>query len=151
MNTAARLRGALRIRAGKSRLEMARALGLNPAWYDDLEQNDGELASTLTLFQTMQLASLLGVHLRDLFETGPPTTSPIALVDLPQRIRAHVARSGMSIEALEDVIGWNVQDFLEAPVQVAAELPIAFLIAIAKQLGIDWLSLAPEDDTKESR
>lgn len=129
---------------------MAQSLGLNPAWYDDLEQNEGELASTLTLFQTMQLASLLGVRMRDLFEAGPPTTSSITLVDLPERIRAHASGSGISIETLEDEIGWNVQDFLDSPVPVVAELPIAFLMAIAEQLGIDWLSLAPENDADAS-
>jgi transcriptional regulator with XRE-family HTH domain len=149
VTTAARLR-ALRIRAGKSRLEVAQSIGLNPAWYNDLEQNEGELAATLTLFQAMQLASLLGVQIRDLFEAAPAATSPITLVDLPQRIRMHAAAMGIGIERLESVIGWSLQDFMDSPVQVTAELPIAFLIAVAGELGIDWLSLAPETSTRKT-
>jgi transcriptional regulator with XRE-family HTH domain len=149
MNIATRLR-ALRIRAGKSRLEMAQSLGIDPAWYEDLEQKDGELTATLTLFQATQLASLLGVRLRELFDAQSSAPSPISLVDLSSRIRSDAAHSRVSIEALEAALGWDLRDFLESPVQVAAELPVAFLMAIAAHLRIDWLSLTPEDDAGES-
>lgn len=145
METADRIR-ALRIRAGKSRLEMAQSLGLNSAWYDDLEQREGELAATLNVFQAMQLASLLGVRLHELFDAGAPAHPRIPLIDLPERILAHATGAGISVEQLEREVGWDLRDFLDAPVQVAAELPLAFLMAIASPLGIDWLSLAPEDD-----
>jgi DNA-binding XRE family transcriptional regulator len=62
---AARLR-AIRVRAGKSQAEIAQRLGLNEAWYADLEQRDGELAASLTLFKAMELASLFGVTLHEL-------------------------------------------------------------------------------------
>jgi transcriptional regulator with XRE-family HTH domain len=39
MVTAARIRG-LRIRAGKPQAEMSQLLGLNLAWYSDLEKRD---------------------------------------------------------------------------------------------------------------
>lgn len=149
MNITTRLR-ALRIRAGKSRVEMAHSLGIDPAWYEDLEHKDGELAATLTLFQATQLASLLGVRLRELFDAPSCAPTPISLVDLPGRIRSHAAHTRVSIEALEAALGWDLRDFLESPVQVAAELPIAFLMAIAAHLGIDWLSLTPEDDAGDS-
>lgn len=149
MNIPTRLR-ALRIRAGKSRLEMVQRLGIDPAWYEDLEQKDGELAATLTLFQATQLASLLGVRLRELFDAQSCAPPPMSLVDLPGRIRSHAAQTRMSIEALESRIGWGLQDFLDSPVTVAAELPVAFLMSIAGELGFDWLSLAPEDGSGES-
>ncbi len=129
---------------------MAQRLGIDPAWYEDLERKDGELAATLTLFQATQLASLLGVRLREVFDAQSCPPSPISLIDLPGLIRSHAAHTHISIETLEAALGWDLRDFLESPVQVAAELPVAFLMAIAAHLRIDWLSLTPEDDAGES-
>ena len=120
------------------------SLGLNAAWYDDLEQHDGELVSSLTLFQAMQLASLLGVKLHDFFEGGSPPNQRIALVELPERIKEHLAREGISVEQLEEKVGWELRGFLESPVQTAAEFPIAFFQSLAHNLGLDWLSFVPE-------
>jgi transcriptional regulator with XRE-family HTH domain len=136
----------LRIRAGKSKAQVADRLGLNAAWYDDLEQNDDELASTLTLFQAMDLASVLGVTLRELVNEDAAGEEPIPLMELPERVRDHIARAGTSVEALEAQVGWSLDDFLASPVTLAAEVPVAFLQALAEQLAIDWLRLVPADE-----
>ncbi len=134
-----------RIRAGKSRAEVAAHLALNPAWYDDLEQRDGELAATLTLFQGVALAELFGLRLADLFgETAPPGER-VALPDLPERIRAHVAATGISLDRFERQLGRELEPFMEAPLQLATELPIAFFQALAGALGVHWLLLVPDD------
>jgi hypothetical protein len=52
----------------------------------------------------------------------------------------------MTIEQFEDSVGWELHDFLKSPVRLAAELPIAFLQAIAAALGISWLSLVPDEE-----
>jgi transcriptional regulator with XRE-family HTH domain len=132
-----------RVRAGKSSSEVARQVGINDAWYQDLERRDEELASTLTLFQAIELASALGARLHDLVgEEGVTETVP--LMDLPSLVRAHLKRSGMPMEEFEGQVGWGLGEFMQSPLKVAAESPIAFLQAIAGQLGIDWLSLVPE-------
>lgn len=144
MQTAASLRTA-RIRAGKSRAEVAAHLALNPAWYDDLERRDGELAATLTLFQGVALAELFGLRLADLFGETVPAGERVALPDLPERIRAHVAATGVSLDQFEQRLGWELAPFMEAPVQLATELPIAFFQALAGKLGLHWLLLVPDD------
>ncbi len=136
-----------RIRAGKSRSEAAAHLALNPAWYDDLEQRDGELAATLTLFQGVALAELFGLRLAELFGETVPIGERVALPDLPERIRTHVAAAGISMELLEQQLGWELGPFLEAPVQLATELPIAFFQTLAVALGLHWLLLVPDDAT----
>jgi transcriptional regulator with XRE-family HTH domain len=146
MGTAAQIR-AFRIRAGKTRAEMAKSLGLNEAWYGDLEQRDEELASTLTLFQAIELASALGVRLRDLVPGSPAPGELIGLMELPDVIRARISRDGISIEQLEARIGWDLEEFLDSPLQVATELPIVFLQAIATHLDISWLAFVPEEDS----
>ena len=145
MGTAAQIR-ALRIRAGRSKAEMVERLGLNAAWYEDLEAKDDELPSTLTLFQGMELASLLGVRLDELFSAGGAPAAHIALVELPERIRAHMAREGLSIEEFEERAGWAVSEFLDAPLQAAATLPILFFQSLASVLGIDWHLLIPDSE-----
>lgn len=144
MQTSANIRNA-RIRAGKSRAEVAAHLVLNPAWYDDLEQRDGELAATLTLFQGVALAEFLGLRLADLFGETVPTGERIALPDLPERIRTHIAAKGMSLDKFEEQLGWELAPFMEAPVQLATELPIAFFQALAGALDMHWLLLVPDD------
>lgn len=145
MGTAARIRG-LRIRAGKSPAEMTQLLGLNMAWYADLERHDDELVSTLTLFQAVHLASIFGVRLHELLDEIPVPEQRIALMELPDRIVAQTKREGITVEQFEDNVGWELRDFLKSPVQIATELPILFLQAIAAALGINWLSLVPDDD-----
>ena len=144
MGTAAQIRNH-RVRAGKSSSEVAAHLGLNQAWYEDLEHHDDELASTLTLFQAIELASVLGVRLRDLWTEKAPPGESIALVDVPARIQEHVARNGISLEQFEEQVGWELRNFLESPIKVAAESPIMFLQTIAEPLGINWLSFVPDE------
>jgi transcriptional regulator with XRE-family HTH domain len=146
VGTAAQIR-AFRVRAGKTKLQMVERLGLNAAWYEDLERNDDELASTLTLFQAIDLAAALGVGLGDLVPGSPAPAEAIPLMELPDLIRARMSRDGLSIEQLEDKIGWELKQFLDSPLQGATELPIVFLQAIAAHLGINWLALVPEEDT----
>jgi transcriptional regulator with XRE-family HTH domain len=145
MGTAAQIRHH-RVRAGKSRREVAAHLGLNDAWYGDLEKRDGELEETLTLFQAMELASFLGVHLRDLAGNSDSPRDSVSLLDLPALIEAHMAREAVTLEQFEEEVGWELGDFLKSPLRATAELPILFLQAVTAPLGIGWLSLVPDDD-----
>jgi transcriptional regulator with XRE-family HTH domain len=144
MGIAARIR-AFRVRAGKSQAAVAKSLDLNMAWYADLETRDDELASTLTLFKALELASIFGAPLHELLGEAPFLDDPIALMDLPQRIIAHAGRTGTSIEHLEKRLGWELRQFLASPVQAAAEMPIAFFQAVAAELGINWQALVPHE------
>lgn len=145
MGTAARIRN-YRVRAGKSAREVARHVGINDAWYGDLEHDDEQLTSSLTLFQAIELASALGVRLHMLLgEDAPPADAGRSLTDLPALIDAHLARNGLSIEKFERTVGWALRDFIDSPLQAAAETPISFLQALTAALGIDWLALVPDD------
>jgi hypothetical protein len=144
VGTAAQIR-AFRVRAGKTKAELVERLGLNAAWYEDLEQHDDELACTLTLFQAMELASAVGVSLRDLVPGSPAPGELIPLMELPARIRDRISRDGVSIEQFEDRVGCELKQFLDSPLQLAAELPLAALQAIATHLDINWLALVPDE------
>jgi hypothetical protein len=141
---AARLRSQ-RIRAGKSLSEVAEQLRLNPAWLQDLERRDEELAATLTLFQAMELAALLGTDLRTLAGSEAPSGPPVAIIELPERIRAFLRCQRLTVAEFEARVGWEVAPFLKAPLQEVSELPLEFLQAVAAQIGIDWLILVPDE------
>ena len=142
MGTAARIRNC-RVRAGKSAREVAQQLGINDAWYDDLEQRDDELTSTLTLFQAIELASVLGVPLHELLGAEPSSDVSISLADLTASINEYVARNAISVDDFQDQVGWELRDFIQSPLKVAAESPITFIQALAERLGFDWLALVP--------
>ena len=144
MGTAAQIRNC-RVRAGKSAREVAQHLGINDAWYDDLEQHDDELTSTLTLFQAIELASMLGVPLHKLLGAEPSSDVSISLVDLPTLINEYVARNGISVDDFQDQVGWELHDFIQSPLKVAAESPIMFIRSLAEHLGLDWLALVPDE------
>lgn len=144
MGPAARLR-ALRIRAGLSRSDVARQLGINDAWYADLESSDGELASTLSLFKALELAALLRVPLHEVMGESAVAGERFALPDLPQLIRAHVRQRRISLAELQARVGPELRAVLDSPIQAAGDLPIGFFQALAAQLGINWLALAPEE------
>jgi len=140
MGIAANIR-AFRIRAGKSPAEMAQELGLNEAWYGDLEQKDGELSSTLSLFQAMELAAALGVQLHEVLGEDIRAVEPIAILSLPERINAYLQHEGMTRQEFEDAVDWELEEFMGSPLKVAAELPLAFLQSLAAALDMNWLSL----------
>jgi len=145
MGTAAQVRS-FRVRAGKSRTDVAQHLGINAAWYDDIELHDDELVSTLTLFQAMSLAAFLGVTLRELLGAGCCLPGQaIALLTLPDRIRVHAAGQSLSLDQLADQVGWALDEFMASPLKGAAELPLIFLQALAGPLGINWVCLIPPE------
>lgn len=144
MGIAATLRSH-RIRAGKSQDDVAKELRLNPAWVQDLERRDDELAATLSLFQAMELAAAVGTDLRTLFADATPAEAHVSIIELPGLARALLAREGVTVEQLSDELGWDVAPLLEAPLQAATELPLAFLQEVTARMGIPWLALIAED------
>jgi transcriptional regulator with XRE-family HTH domain len=136
---------AYRVRAGKSAQQVASDLGINEAWYQDLETYDDELASTLTLFQAKHLAGLLNVQLSELLVENEHSSRKAGLLDLPSIIRKHIEVEQLSIEEFEHLVGWELKEFLDSPVASAAEMPIAFLRDLSNHLDVSLPSLLVED------
>ena len=132
---------------GKSAQEVAADLGINDAWYADLERYDDELASTLTLFQAKHLATLVSAPLSDLLIENEHCARRVSLLDLPALIRTYIEAEQLSLEEFEDLIGWEVERFLESPVASAAEMPIAFLRDLSNHLDVSLLALLVDERT----
>ena len=50
---------------------------------------------------------------------------------------------GISQEALEDDIGWALNDFLESEAKALSEYGVEFLKALCERLGVGWTEALP--------
>jgi transcriptional regulator with XRE-family HTH domain len=129
--------GALRLESGRSELELANELGLTVDGYCDLEQQDSELESVLSIAQALKLAQLLGTNLLGLLgEAEQPLKVPIARVR--SALAAHLGSSAEAKEALEDEIDWDVGPFLEGSGEWTSVYTIEFIKKLAMAIEVDW-------------
>ena len=143
--TADRIRE-LRLKSGRTESELADALGLTPAAYANLEQDDSEFESTLSISQALRLAGLLGTRLVELVGEGgaapaaaPTPAAPIGMVRAA--LAAQLARSPDSREILEDAIDWDLGPFLEEARDWPTVYTLDFLRRLAALVDLDWRSL----------
>jgi transcriptional regulator with XRE-family HTH domain len=142
MNTAKQIRER-RAELSLSAVTLAEALGISVEAYDDLEQHQDELATSVTLEQATRLATRLGTPLLELLtEHKPPWATP-SPIQVAARIATHLAGTGRSLESLEEVAGWELQGFLAQPLLVARGQPIMFFQDLAKALQAAPFSLIP--------
>jgi transcriptional regulator with XRE-family HTH domain len=129
--------GALRLESGRSELELARELGLTVDGYCDLEQQDSELESVLSIAQASKLAQLLGTNVLGLLgETEQPLKVPIARVR--SALAAHLGSSAEAKEAMEDQIDWDLGPFLEGRDEWLTVYTIEFIKKLAIAIEVDW-------------
>jgi transcriptional regulator with XRE-family HTH domain len=142
MNTAQRIREN-RIRLALTEAGLAEELGLTIAAYGDLETHQDELATCVTLEQATKLSLLLHVPLLELLsEHKPPEALPLP-TEVANVVSAHINASGVSVESLEESIGWELRAFLEEPSRIAPSLPVMFFQALAGAIHALPLSLIP--------
>jgi DNA-binding XRE family transcriptional regulator len=139
---AERIKG-LRERTGKSSNEIAAIAGLGEMEYFDLESHDDELVTVPSLAKIRRLAEALGVPTSTLFCDDPNSvhghTSYAELVSL---VMARLA-AGISREALEEEIGWDLDAFLESEQRALSEYGVEFLQALCPCVGAEWMAALP--------
>jgi transcriptional regulator with XRE-family HTH domain len=129
--------GALRLESGRSEIELARELGLTVDGYCDLEQQDSELESVLSIAQALKLAKLLGTNVLGLMGEADPTLKvPVSRVR--SALAAHLGSSAESKEALEDQIDWGLGPFLEGSDEWMSVYTIEFIKKLALAIEVEW-------------
>jgi transcriptional regulator with XRE-family HTH domain len=129
--------GALRLEAGRSELDLAIELGLTLHGYCNLERDDSEIESILSIAQVRKLAKLLGTDVLGLLgEAEQPTKVPIARVR--SALAAHLGNSAEAREALEDMIDWDLGPFLEGSDEWISVYTIGFIKKLAIAIEVDW-------------
>lgn len=141
MGIADRIR-ALRLESGRSELELANELGLTVDGYCDLEQQELELESVLSIAQALKLAQLLGTNVLGLLgEAERPTKLPIARVRsalVAHLETSHVGSSAEAKQVLEDEIDWDLGPFLEGTDGWMSVYTIEFVKKLAMAIEVDW-------------
>jgi transcriptional regulator with XRE-family HTH domain len=128
---------ALRLKSGRTELELANELGLTIQAYSDLEQHDEELESAVSIAQALKLAKLLHTDLLALLgETEIPVKMPIARVR--SALNAQLGNSAEAKELLEDTLNWDVGPFLEGSDEWTTVYTIDFVRQLAIAIEVDW-------------
>ena len=129
--------GALRLESGRSELELAKELGLTVDGYCDLEQQDSELESVLSIAQALKLAQLLGSNVLGLLgEAEQPSKVPIARVR--SALAAYLGSSAEAKEVMEDELDWDLGPFLEGRDEWLSVYTIEFIKKLAMAIEVDW-------------
>jgi transcriptional regulator with XRE-family HTH domain len=139
--TGARLR-ALREKAGLEAETLADQIGVSPLWYEDLENEPGEVEESLGLEQLRKLSLLLGVGVAQLL-TGSPVpsdTRAVAFQDLALQLRRKL-EDMPGLDELEEKVGWDLGRFLKSPETEGWEQRVPFFKDVCAALGLDWLGV----------
>jgi len=128
---------ALRVKSGRTELELAKELGLTIQSYRDLEQHDEELESAVSIAQAIKLANLLHTDLLSLLgETEIPVKMPIARVR--SALNAQLGNSAEAKELMEDTLNWDLGPFLEGADEWTTVYTIDFVRQLAIAIEVDW-------------
>jgi transcriptional regulator with XRE-family HTH domain len=129
--------GTLRLRSGRSEDELADALGVTPHSIRDLQEDDAELETVLSIPQALKLAQTLSIDILELLgEAEKPAPLPVARVRAG--LMAQFRQAPDSREALEDEIDWDIGPFLEGLNEWESVYTIAFVKRLSDALGLDW-------------
>ncbi len=122
--------------------DVADQIGINEAWYSDLEDQAGEMESSLDLAQIHKLAVVLETTPYYLILGGNPDAEvrPMTFQDLKTQIEMHMTVNGVSREQMEELTGWELTGFLHNP-QEGWNHYIAFFQDICRVLDLDWRGL----------
>jgi transcriptional regulator with XRE-family HTH domain len=139
-----RLRAA-RVRAGKTEREVADKTGLNLPSYYDLEAVPDEVTSAISLRELAAICDALRITPQFLLsgEDAQPQCVYFDFAHLANKALEHLARSGISIRALEEQIGWELKPFIHDP-QTGWQWNVDCLRDVCDAVGANWLSALPQ-------
>jgi transcriptional regulator with XRE-family HTH domain len=129
--------GALRLKAGRSEPELANELGLTIHGHCNLEQDDSEIESVLSIAQVLTLAKLLGMDVMGLLGEAEQSMK-VQIARVRSTLAAHLGNSAEAREALEDVIDWDLGPFLEGSDEWVSVYTIGFIKKLAVAIEVDW-------------
>jgi len=125
----------LRERTSISPEHLAATAGISVAWYYDLESQDDELTSNVSIGNIARLARELGVKASAIY--GESSSKTVSLDHLASLVREHLRQSGGSLEDFEMAIGWSVAEALSNPEHFRG-FNVDGLRAVAEAVHVDW-------------
>jgi len=131
---------AARLAKGLERRDLAVQTGISPSVWVDLEMDDGELLTGITLAEVGSVLRALELDPLSFFPSPAASATTRTLAGLVRAMREHLDRECSSVQEFEASVGWEVGPMLETPGRFR-ELPLKALIDVAKPLGLDWRPL----------
>jgi hypothetical protein len=112
----------------------------SPSNYWDLELQDDEAFTCISIAGLHAVASVLGTTgSRLLFgEDLPPAGGGQEFATIAKRLKDRIAAQGLTVEALGDEIGWDLQGVLHDPFALAG-FNLVGLRDVCKLVGVDWV------------
>ena len=127
----------LRLKSSRTEQELARELNLTLQSYRDLEQQDEEIESALSIAQALKLAQLLDTDLLTLLgETEIPVKLPISRVR--SALNEQLGNSAEAKELMEDTLDWDLGPFLQGSAEWTTVYSIEFVRKLALAIEVDW-------------
>jgi hypothetical protein len=132
-----------RERLGIDQWDAADYVGINVAWYFDLEGIDDELTMTISLAEFSRLCGLL--HLIP-FEVlgGEMPTQRIGPNELCAGILDYCGRHDWSTDDFGEHVGWDVESFMAAPLTELPKWGLDCLKDVCAPLGYNWIEAIPD-------
>jgi len=128
-----------RERAGLTAQEVASAAGLSVNWYLDVEHDDGEVTSNLSLAHLGIIARTLGLSPLEIIEpASTPLPGPsLLLSELAARAQAKMKAENLSVEDYSECVGWEMAPVFANPAHLR-EYTFDALVHVCTNVGVDW-------------
>jgi transcriptional regulator with XRE-family HTH domain len=133
-----------RSRARLSEQQIAHRLNVTTQSYWDLENYDDEAFTAISLATLTTLGGILGVEPRELLlgADAKNIDRTVTFSAISARLAERLRREGMTVEQLEDRIGWNIEPVLIDP-HALSEFNVEALYNICTALDLDWVAALP--------
>jgi hypothetical protein len=126
-----------RERAGLSHDELAWRSGVSSSCIWDIESQDDELSSCHSPRQVQQFCQLLGIRPIELFG-GDFAESSITAIELVRLIHKECQSRGITLEQLEDAVGWRLSACIEPPEKLLEDMTVDGLQWLCRELAVNW-------------
>lgn len=123
--------------------DLAIALGITDASYEDLESYDDELESVISIAQALTLARALKLSLHQILFGQPPNEPQTRWEDLPQLVNQSLRSRAIPLPEFEDLVGWELGELLSNTTQAQDKYPLMFLHDLSGVLGVPYPALVP--------
>ena len=124
--------------ASLSVAQVSQCLGISEASYYDLEHFD-DLYHCLTLKQVMKLVSCLNIKPHVLF--GDAEIRVFTPEELLGAIQSNLVKKAVSLSDFEELIGWDIREFLNCPLAGAKNWNIDCARDVCDAVNLNWRAL----------
>jgi hypothetical protein len=103
----------------------------------DIENFEGELTACYSPMDVQKFCRVLCIRPVELFADSI-AESPVTAGELVQRIHAECRSRDVTLEQLEDAVGWRLSACIEPPERLLEDMTVDGLQWLCRELRIDW-------------